>query len=721
MTLLKRGGRLVRSRRGAVGVAVFWLLAVAIGPRLAPTLDSVADNRSGNNPPATAESMRAQDLLRDRFPDQRGTPALVVVSRPGGHLNERDLGQVDGLARSLSGPDRPNGTGDAAPTVLSDDRSTAVVAVPVLVDSGDSGAFNVAVDQMRAAAHAVPWDRGVQVAVSGPAGIVRDTLAVFGEADLALMFGTLALVLVILLLVYRSVLLSLIPLAAAGIAIQLTNAVAALLAKAGLITVTAQTAAIMTVLVIGLGTDYCLFIISGYRSRLARHEAPPLQVRLAEMAGALRDVGESLLYSATTVVLGLLVLLAATIPGLRAFGPFLALSVVLTLAVCATFVPAVVALLGRVALWPSRVNAARPARLWGRLGALVVRRPRAVMAGCLVLLALLSAGLVGYRDSYDFVAGFRVNTESKTGEQLLAGAFPVGRLAPTTVVVDTGTSSVDAHSTQLREAQRRIVDIPGVATVESGPRDVSPDRHTARFTVVSKDNPYGNAALDRTVQVRQVASQELTGTHVLVGGPSAVATDLRAANDRDLRVIIPLLMLVIALVLGVMTRSLLAPLYLLATIVASLAAAVGLTVLLLMTLGGGAGFSPLVLAYIVVFLTALGVDYNIYLTSQLRKRIASGGPVHGITTTMTSTGRVISSAGIILAATFAVLTSQPFDGLFQFGFAMAAGILLDTFLVRGLLVPAIVRFAGRHAWWPSPGPVLPAGPVRDRRFGGRAA
>jgi RND superfamily putative drug exporter len=528
------------------------------------------------------------------------------------------------------------------------------------------------------------------VAVSGPAGIIADTVRVFGSANVTLLVGALVLVLLILLLVYRAPLLAVIPLATAGIAIQVTDALGAMLVKAGVITVNSQTASIMSVLVIGLGTDYCLFIISGYRDRLGDDPRPDLQTRLAAMRAAMAAVAESLAYSAITVVLVLATLLLATLPALHSFGPFLALSVVVTLLACATFAPAVVVLAGRAALWPRRAaRTAGPApRGWAMAARVVLHRPGAVIAGCLALLAVLSLGLLGYRQSYDLIAGFRITTESKAGQQLLAAAFPAGQLAPTEVVVDD-PATVPA----LRD---KIEALSGVREVSA---QTAPDGRHVRLTVVYTDNPYRTAALDRTRHIRDLA--HATGAPALTGGQSATSLDLRTANDRDLRLLVPAVLLAIALVLMTMTRSLLAPLYLVATILASLAATLGVTTLFLITLPGSDGYGSRVVAYIFVFLTALGIDYNIYLVTQLRREVAAHGLTAGLTLALTRTGRVITSAGAVLAASFAILLSQPIDLLFQFGFAMAVGILLDTLLVRGLLVPAIIAKLGARAWWPA--------------------
>src|SRR4051794_18517465 len=268
-----------RGRSGAAAVLVVWLVLSGVVPALAPRPASIQDNRTVNNPPASAESLRAQQILRAEFPDLRGVPALIVVARPGGRLSAGDIAAVHAMTTRLSGPGveqqllergRP-GHRWGRPTfddrMISPDRSTATIVVPVLADAGDPG-FPDEITAIRAAIGGVERPAGLRVAVSGPAGIVADTVAVFSRGNLVVLLGALALVLVILLIVYRAPLLAAIPLAAAGIAVSLTNATGALLAKAGVLSVNSQAASIMSVLVIGLGTDYCVFIISRYTEQL---------------------------------------------------------------------------------------------------------------------------------------------------------------------------------------------------------------------------------------------------------------------------------------------------------------------------------------------------------------------------------------------------------------------------------------------------------------------
>jgi RND superfamily putative drug exporter len=718
-----------RSRRTAMWTVVGWLVVVAVLPPLAPTRAEVEDNRGQNDPPAAAESMRAVELSRRAFPDQQGLPAVVVLRNPAG-LAGAGQAEVRRISDALTGPGKPphvlgvvslTTQPQARQELISQDGTTTTILVPIAGEPTDD-AFTATVDRIREITGT--GGAGLEISVTGPAGIVRDTLRVMASADVTLLMATLGLVLVLLLVIYRSPVLALIPLLAVGVALGCTEAIGALLAGAGLISVNTQAASIMTVLLFGVGTDYCLFVVARYREELAT--APSTY---AAMGVAMRRVGGALLSSAATVVLGLLTLLLATLPILRGFGPYLALAVLVMLACGLTFVPALVVLLGRAALWPRRLTAAHPAHtgrsFWGSVAGMVLRRPLATLAGATLLLAALAAGLAGYGENHNPITSFRTATESHRGQQLLQAAFPAGELAPTSVMVDGGGADLTAHPDAIEQVTQAIAEVPGVLSVTgptrpaatpgadpgaqmrgAGSRHVAPDGTTARLSVVYADDPYATPALERTEQVRSVArtalaSSSLRSGTVLVGGESASKLDIAASSRRDLLVVVPVTLLAIGLVLGLLLRSVAAPLYLIATIVASFFATLGLTVLVVVGMLGDEGISPLVPVYVFVFLVALGIDYNILLMSRVREEAHARGFTEGLRHAVTRTGGVITSAGLILAATFGALMSQPFDALFQFGFAMCAGILLDTFIVRGLLVPAIVRLLGRRSWWPT--------------------
>jgi RND superfamily putative drug exporter len=702
-------GKLVaQSRLRATFVVVIWILLAGVLPRLTPTVDEVKQEGGANSPVAGSESAAAAELFREHFPDQQGVPAIIVVRNPAG-LQDADRAEIARISEALNSPNAPEGVSGAvsiatlpppaqAGLISADGTTTTIVTSIQGIPSNDER-FTETVNQIREISGT--GSGNTEIRLTGPAGIATDTTEIFRNADLVLLGLTILLVLIILLLIYRSPLLALIPLIGVGVAMQLTNATGAALADAGIIRIDSSAASIMTVLLFGAGTDYALFVLMRFREELA--DTPD---RFAAMRAALRKVGEAVITSAFTVILALLTLMLAVVPSTREFGSFLALGVFFVLLTSLTFVPACVLLLGRAAFWPMKHAERLPGEhsLWGRVSSLVLRRPAAVVAGTVALLGALALGVLSWTPNANLVADLRGETDSLRGQRILYEAFPAGQLAPTNVLVK-GADPV-AKAGAAAEAVRAV---PGVSEV--GQPMLSTDGQVARFQVIYADDPYSTPALERTDKVRDVAKAAAPDAEVLVGGESANALDNRKGDIRDFLLISAAMAVLILLVLILLLRAILAPLVLLATTALSLLAALGATSLTWVVLAGQEGSNNRVLLYCLIFLVALGVDYNILLASRIREEMTAHGFPKGIGVALTRTGGVITSAGVILAATFAVLTTQPLNSLLQFGFAMALGILLDTFLIRGALVPALFRLIGPRIWAPSKLAKLPVDPT----------
>lgn len=703
-SLLKR---MLGSRLAATLTVVLWLVVVGALSAVAPSLKSVQDNSTDNLPPAATESMRARELTEQAFPNQTGTPALIVVKSPTGDA-QRTSDAVRRIGEALAGPERPEQvTGVVSPATMppqaaaaaglsSRDGSTQVLIASVTGNASDES-FRDTVAELRRIAADKAGD--AEVAVTGPAGIATDTTAVFTRGDKVLLIATVLLVMVILLVIYRSPLMALIPLVAVGVAMRVTEGLGALMAQAGWFDISAQTASIMTVLLFGVGTDYTLIITARYREALLTTDN-----RFAAMQHAMGRVGEIILSSASTVILGMLALLVAISPALRGFGPYFALGIAVMALVAFSFIPALVLLGGRAVFWPAgeRKAAERSTggKLWQRVADLVTRAPARVAVAVVVVLAVFSLGLINFKSTYDFVSGFRVETESAQGRDMLREGLGPGEIAPTTVLVRADHVAPE-QATSIAE---RLRGVDGVTRVSSQPQ-VSADGTTASIQVVLDADPYAPEAFDLLSPVRKAASDAatavgLTNPEVVLGGETAKTADIRTAMNRDMIAIGVLLLAVVAVVLGLLLRSVLAPIYLVATLVLSFVAVLGATTFFTVTLLGDAGIGNRVAIYVFVFLTALGVDYNIFVMSRFRQELPGASAREAIRLAVTRTGGVVSSAGVILAATFAVLMTMPLRELFQFGFAMALGILLDTFLIRPLLVPAIVTMLDRRALWP---------------------
>ncbi|MGN0064296.1 MAG: MMPL family transporter [Nocardioides sp.] len=690
------------SRRTAWLVVVAWLLVVGALTSFAPSLDDVESNDNGN-PPADSVSMRAADLAAQAYGSAGAPPAVVVLTAETPDAAARAAREV---AAAIEGAALPAVTGvvdasrvpDPSGGGLVSDDGTAQLVVVTLQGSPGEDEYRDGVREIRTLTADAAGD-DVDTAVTGPAGIVVDAVAVFSGSDRVLLLGTVGLVVVLLFAIYRSPVLVVVALLGVGVAMRLAEGAGALLADAGLISVSGQTASIMTVLLFGVGTDYALIIFARFREALAAHPEPG-----TAMAAAMRSVTGALLASVSSIVAAVLALLAAVTPTLHDFGPYLAVGVASMAAVSFTLTPALLVLTGRFAFWPRRARGSGEvpeSRLWSRVAHVVTTYPRRVLLGGTAALLALSAGLVGVQQSFDMVSGFRIETESQRGQELVAASFGPGRTAPSQVLVHAGTPLTER---QVGAVATALGGADGVAS--TGAVLPSTDGRTLSVDVVLDANPYGPEAMDllpgltRTAQ-DAAADAGVADAEVLVGGESSVAADTRAALDRDLVVVGVLMLLVVGLILGVVLRSLLAPLYLGLTLLLSYAATMGATALVALRLGGDLGIGNRVAVYVLVFLVALGVDYTIFMMTRYREELAAAPSRTALRTSIVRTGGVISSAGVILAGTFAVLMTQPIRELYQFGLAMAIGILLDTFVVRPLLVPAAIELLGRRALWPT--------------------
>ncbi len=690
-------GRL--TRRAAWLVILFWVVVIGALTSAAPALDDV---KSGDNdkPPSDSMSMRAEQVTRQEFGGDGAPPAVFVVRSERSQTTRALAADLAAAVEAARVPHvtaiRAAGDGPSAAGMRSDDERAEMVLVEMSGSPSDDG-FRDAVEELReiAAEQAAAAGGGAKIDLTGPAGIVVDAVKVFSGSDKVLLFGTIGLVVVLLAAIYRSPGLVAVSLLGVGFAMRLAEGVGALLADAGWIEVSGQTASIMTVLLFGVGTDYALIIFARYREALVDHPEPAVAI-----AHAMRGVSGALLASVSTIVAAVLALLVAVSPTLHAFGPYLAVGVLSMAVVAFTLTPALLVVLGRFALWPRRAVRPKGDGAWSRVADTVIARPRAVLATGLAVLAVMGLGLIGSQQSFDLVSGFRIDTESKTGQDALAEAFGPGAIAPTQVLV-RGAEKVTQE--QAGAVAAALEAAPHVARVE-GAR-VSDSGRIAAIQVVLDTNPYGATALDAVPGIERAAESAadeagLRGD-VLVGGETSKAADTRSALDRDMVVVGLLMLLVVALILGVVLRSVLAPVYLVATLLLSYLAAMGATALLAMGLGDDVGFGNRVAIYVLIFLVALGVDYTIFMMTRFRQELAREGRTEALRASIVSTGGVISSAGVILAGTFAVLMTQPIRELFQFGLAMAIGILLDTFVVRPLLVPALMRLLGDRALWPS--------------------
>ena len=624
-------------------------------------------------------STRAEQL-QAQLPTTGVEPAVVVVSRDDdGPLTAADrtalAGTADGLTRFAAG-------GQIAPPQISPDGTVALVVVPLSTVGGDE-AVTTAVAELRAALAALPGDLTAEV--TGSPAFTADLSAVFDGADVSLLLVTLGVVALLLLVTYRSPFLWIVPLVVVAATEQVTlRAVATVVPALGIHLEEGAVTGIASVLVFGAATDYALLLIARYRDELRREPD-----RFVAMRAALRRTAEPVLASGSTVVLGVLTLLRSRSESNRALAVACALGVVLAMAAGLLVLPAVLVLLGRPLFWPfvPRVGSpAREGRGWARLGAAVARRPVPVAVAAVLVLSALASGALGLRTGLSETEQFRVKPQAVLGAQTLARAFPAGTTQPVAVV--TTPAGVAAVVAAARSVEGVVSAVPGAvgATV-------------AQVDVVLRPEP-GTAASDRTLtQLRTAVATAAPGS--VVGGPVAGALDLKEANAQDRRTILPLILLLVGAVLVVLLRGLLAPLLLVATVIGSFFASLGAAWLLFNHVLGFPALDSGVVLLSFVFLVALGVDYNIFLVTRAREDAAVVGTRAGMLGALRVTGGVITSAGVLLAAVFAVLGVLPLVTLTQIGVIVCLGVLLDTLLVRTVLVPALALALGDRFWWPS--------------------
>jgi RND superfamily putative drug exporter len=494
-------------------------------------------------------------------------------------------------------------------------------------------------------------------------------------------------VIIILLLTYRSPVLWLLPLFSAGVALFAAQAVIYYLATEADLTVNAQSAGILTVLVFGAGTDYALLLVARYREELRRHED-----RHEAMAFALHRSGPAIIASGSTVVAGMLCLLLASMNSTRGLGPVAAVGIVIALAAMLTLLPALLVICGRWVFWPLRPTYGSDdhteTSVWGRIGRRIAVRPRLTWITTTVVLAIAALGMLrldanGLSNEESFIG----TPESVVGEKVLAAHFPAGAGNPLVVV---------SNADKAAEVRTAMASTQGIAAVAE-PR-VSGG--LAYFEGTMTDAGDTQAAKDTVDRVR-TAVHAVPGAHARAGGGAAILLDTQRASDQDNRVIIPVVLAVVLLILALLLRSLFAPVLLVATVVLSFGAALGLSALVFdLVLGfGGADVSlPL---FVFVFLVALGIDYNIFLMTRVHEESKTHGTRRGALIGVAATGGVITSAGLVLAGTFAVLATMPVVAFAEIGIAVALGVLLDTIVVRSVLVTALNLDIGRHLWWPS--------------------
>jgi putative drug exporter of the RND superfamily len=665
-------------------VLVFWVAVFAVAGPLAGKLNSAQQNDSSAWLPKSAESTQVVELAK-RFTPSDIFPALVVYERPDGAVTPADQAKVAGDVQRFAGI--RDVTGKVLGPIPSKDGRALQVIVPMKIAAEGNGweELTPRVKELRAIAQADTG--GLRAYVTGPAGYFADFAGVFSGFDSTLLYITAAIVIVILLITYRSPTLWLLPLTCVFVALTAAQAVIYLLARNGGLTVNGQSAFILTVLVFGAGTDYALLLTARYREELRRH-----QDRHEAMRVALGRAAPAIIASGATVILSLLCLLVAELASTKSLGPVMAIGVAVGLCAMITLLPALLVIFGRWVFWPLRpvLGSAEPTEhgVWARIGQRIAHRPRLVWVVTAVVLGALAFGVTGLdANGLQSKDSFRTKPEAVTGEAVLARHFPAGEGNPVQVI---------GKAEAAGQLQSALTNTAGVTAVT---RPVVKDGYAyVEGTLTSSAD--SQASYDLVDRLRSTV-HAIPGADAKVGGGSAVNLDILRASTHDRNLVVPLVLLVVTIILSLVLRAIVSPLLLVATVVLSFGAALGVSTLVFDHVFHFAGADPSFPLWTFVFLVALGTDYNIFLMTRVHEESGRYGTRRGALIGLAATGGVITSAGVVLAGTFAALASLPLVFVTEIGFAVAFGVLLDTFVVRSVLVTALNLDVGRHIWWPS--------------------
>ncbi|MCQ6561052.1 MMPL family transporter [Paenibacillus mendelii] len=705
-----------------------WLVLVALLNVLLPQANSQEDNTMSNFD-SSKPSVQAEMLAEEQFPSGSGFPALLTWYRQSG-ITDEDLSNIQKLSQELGASPVPHQQFvvpfdqmplPALKQQLSEDGTTIVQTV-LFDKSVESSELKLGLEAITAKAEAIfkvdPTQvklgdaNQIAVRMTGPVGIAVDASGLFSSADVSLLIATVLLVLIFLLLIYRSPVLALIPLIAVGFAYGATTPLLGWMAEQGWIAFDSQGLSIMTVLLFGAGTDYCLFLIARFRSELKEEGS-----KLTALKRAFSGSSGAIAMSGLTVVFSLLVLLLAQYGTIQRFAIPFSLAILIMMIASLTLVPALLGIFGRMSFYPfvprtkemlvdRAKKKGKPAPVFtskptfgDHLGNKVVKKPWTITIITLVVLVIGVGFATQIKYTFDTLSSFPADTQSREGFSLIADHFNPGDLAPVQVMAQTEGKAADV--------KEKLAALPFVKVV-SDAREGEKDPALLLYEVQLADNPYSIAAMDRLPEIRSTvqASLEQAGVaeaadKVWIGGQTADQFDTRETTSRDARVIIPVIIVMIALLLLVYLRSIVAMAYLMITVLLSYFSALGLGWLLLHYGFGVDAIQGLIPLYSFVFIVALGEDYNIFMVSSIWKKSRVMPLAQAIKEGVSETSSVITSAGLILAGTFAVLATLPIQVLVQFGTVTAIGVLLDTFIVRPFLVPALTAIFGKRAFWPA--------------------
>lgn len=682
----------VSTKRGMWITIVVWLVAMiglSAGPRL-----SEYKVTNFQSLPDEAQSIIAENKLEENFPNQQGAPGILVFHNESGAIHVNEVKQIlkGIISADIEGVDSIVDISALPPQALagftSEDESTIIVPMSLEAGLGNSE-YSEINDKASEIGNEIAKDLDTIFYITGPAGIAGDTVKLFEQADVVLLLATIGIILILLIVIYRSPLLAIIPLLATVIVYQVVNQSVALMGAAGL-EINNSTTSIMSILLFAAVIDYSLFVFSRYREELNKHES-----KYTAMKYAMRATGEPVFFAGGTVLAAMLILFFTDFRDYQNFAPVFGLAMFIIMLASVTLVPALFTLFGRKAFWPKVPKYGQEHEIkhsiWGPIAKFVVNKP--LLTGGIVVVFMMITALNVFNLKYEFdtVKKFPEDLPSRVGYEIVESKYNKGELAPSTVLLESETALSEDQIGQFIEKLNSHEEISSVRT--SG---IKEDYTAAKFSVALTMNPYSTEAIDFVEELRYQSDAILNELSlqgdVYYGGVTAKLVDERAVNNSDIIKVVILETILILVLLIALTRSLKMSIYMMATILISYVSALGLGLFLVDALFGYESISTRVPVYAFIFLVALGIDYNIIMISRFLEERKTKNVKDALEVAIRNTGGVISSAGVILAATFAALTTMPIADLFVFGFMVAIGILIDTFLVRGMLLPSLILF-----------------------------
>ena len=681
----------VSTKRGMWITIIFWLvlmIGLSAGPKL-------GDYKVTNfqSLPDEAASIIAQQKVDEYFPNDGGTPGILVFTNENGDINVEEVKtilaaiqdeNIEGIAEIVDIASLPQ---PAVESFTSEDGSTMMVPMMLEADLGNSEYSKINDRATEVGTETAESLDSTQFYITGPAGIAGDTTKLFEQADLTLLFATIVIILVLLIVIYRSPLLAFIPLFATAIIYQVANQSVALMGAGGL-EINNSTTSIMSILLFAAVIDYSLFVFSRYREELNRYES-----KYEAMKYAMRATGEPVFFAGGTVLAAMLILFFADFRDYQNFAPIFGMAIFIIMLGSITLVPALFTLFGRKAFWPKVPKYGQQKEIkhgiWGPVAKFVVNRP-GISGGIVALLMVVMAlNVFNLKFEFDTVKAFPEDLPSRVGYEIVESKFDKGELAPTTFLVEGDKEITQDQVTALTSL---LEGHEGIASVRF--QGLTDDQLNAKYSLSLDENPYSEEGMAVVDDLRAEADDLLAQVNIEAtphfAGVTPKLVDERDVNNGDIIKIVILETVLILVLLFFLTKSWKMPLYMMATILVSYVAALGFGLFLVDVLFGFEAVSTRVPVYAFIFLVALGIDYNIILVSRFLEERKSHKVKDALEIAIRNTGGVISSAGVILAATFAALTTMPIADLFVFGFMVAVGILMDTFLIRGMLLPALI-------------------------------